>query len=202
MTRETGHVTPVAYSQVLYVLNKHNLSVAYLSLSDWYSLYCAALPTQVFAQEVVAHAADIPSNVTERGVIFEICGGVGSSHQQKTWRFCQLLWNSSVLKQLQYFQLVLTLFLVSGSLLARGTILQKHVFALGVIDRVWAYFPNKNHCAVFPSQDNRILLALAAAKQFHVYQTDIVQASLHHRHGVLDDVDIYILLKTASSPKL
>ena len=84
---------------------------------------------------------------------------------------------------------MLALFLVSGSLLASGTILLKHVFALGAIDRVWAYFPNKNHCAVFPSQDNRILLALAAAERFHVYQTDIVQAFLH---GILDDVDIYI----------
>jgi hypothetical protein len=51
------------------------------------------------------------------------------------------------------------------------------------------YFPNKNYCAVLSSRDNRILLALAAAEGYTVYQTDVVQAFLH---GKLDDVDIYI----------
>jgi hypothetical protein len=51
------------------------------------------------------------------------------------------------------------------------------------------YFEHKNYCAVLSSRDNRILLALAAAEHWAVYQTDIVQAFLH---GVLDDVDIYI----------
>ena len=51
------------------------------------------------------------------------------------------------------------------------------------------YFVNKNYCSVLSSRDNRILLALAAAEKWQVYQTDIVQAFLH---GVLDDVDIYI----------
>ena len=51
------------------------------------------------------------------------------------------------------------------------------------------YFPNKNYCAVLSSRDNRILLALAAAEGYTVYQTDVVQAFLH---GKLDDVNIYI----------
>jgi len=51
------------------------------------------------------------------------------------------------------------------------------------------YFEFKNYCAVLASRDNRILLALAAAHGWHVYQTDVEQAFLH---GVLDDVDLYI----------
>ena len=51
------------------------------------------------------------------------------------------------------------------------------------------YFPTKNYCAVLSSSDNHILLALAAAEGWTVYQTDIVQAFLHVK---LDYVDIYI----------
>ena len=51
------------------------------------------------------------------------------------------------------------------------------------------YFENKNYCAVLSSRDNSILLFLAAAQNWHMFQTDIVQAFLH---GTLEDVDIYI----------
>ena len=51
------------------------------------------------------------------------------------------------------------------------------------------YFEFKNYCAVLASRDNRVLLALAAAHGWCVYQTDIEQAYLH---GRLDDVDLYI----------
>ncbi len=53
----------------------------------------------------------------------------------------------------------------------------------------WDSFRNKNYCAVLSCRDNRILLALAAAEGYTVYQTDVVQVFLH---GKLDDVDIYI----------
>jgi len=46
------------------------------------------------------------------------------------------------------------------------------------------YFENRNYCAVLSSRDNRILLALAAAEGFSVYQTDVVQAFLY---GKLDE---------------
>ena len=51
------------------------------------------------------------------------------------------------------------------------------------------YFEFKNYCAVLASRDNRILLALAAAHGWCIYQTDVEQAFLH---GVLDDVDLYV----------
>jgi hypothetical protein len=51
------------------------------------------------------------------------------------------------------------------------------------------YFEHKNYCSVLSSRDNRILLSLAAAQNWQLFQTDIVQAFLH---GELDDVDIYI----------
>ena len=51
------------------------------------------------------------------------------------------------------------------------------------------YFENKNYCSVLSSRDNRIHLSLAASQQWHMHQSDVVQAFLH---GVLDDVDIYI----------
>jgi len=51
------------------------------------------------------------------------------------------------------------------------------------------YFEFKNYCAVLASRDNRVLLALAAANGWGIYQTDIEQAFLH---GVLDDVDLHI----------
>jgi len=51
------------------------------------------------------------------------------------------------------------------------------------------YFEFKNYCAVLASRDNRILLALAAAHGWSIYQTDIEQAFLH---GVLDDVDLFV----------
>jgi hypothetical protein len=47
----------------------------------------------------------------------------------------------------------------------------------------------KIYCSVLSSCDNRILLSLAAAQNWHMFQTDIVQAFLH---GELDNVDIYI----------
>jgi len=51
------------------------------------------------------------------------------------------------------------------------------------------YFEFQNYCAVLASRDNRVLLALAAAQGWHIYQTDVEQMFLH---GVLDDVDLYI----------
>jgi len=51
------------------------------------------------------------------------------------------------------------------------------------------YFEFKNYCAVLASRENRILLALAAAHGWSIYQTDIEQAFLH---GVLDDVDLFV----------
>ena len=51
------------------------------------------------------------------------------------------------------------------------------------------YFEFKNYSAVLASRDNRILLTLAAAQGWCIYQTDIEQAFLH---GVLDDVDLFV----------
>jgi hypothetical protein len=51
------------------------------------------------------------------------------------------------------------------------------------------YFEHRNYCSVLFIRDNRILLSLAAAPNWHLFQTDVVQAFLH---GELDDVDIYI----------
>ena len=46
-----------------------------------------------------------------------------------------------------------------------------------------------DYASVLANRDNRVLLALAAAEQWHIYSTDIVQAFLF---GKLDDADIYI----------
>ncbi len=56
---------------------------------------------------------------------------------------------------------------------------------------VWApiILNSKNYCAVLASRDNRILLSIATANDWCIYQTVIEQAFLH---GVLDDVELYI----------
>ncbi len=50
-------------------------------------------------------------------------------------------------------------------------------------------FSEQSYSAVLSSRDTSILLALAAAEGYTVYQTDVVRAFLH---GKLDNVDIYI----------
>jgi hypothetical protein len=154
-------LTPDAYSRVLYVLNNYNLSATYLSLSDLYSLYFAALPTQVFAQEVAARAPDIPCNVKE----------VLSPKFVEEWGPAIHCKNEGFVK---YKCFETTPALPSGAHTLSGIWVftskldnyAKARFCIGGHRQILGqdYFQNKNYCAVLSSRDNRILLALAAAK--------------------------------------
>ena len=180
-------LSPSEFNTVLFVLNKHNLSEPYLSLNDSHSLYSAALPNQIFAQEAKVRAPDIPRNVKDalspkfvdewgpaidrenagfvKHKCFEPLPSIpiaGARTLPGIWVFTRKRDNSAKAR-----------FCIGG-----------HRQILGQ-----DYFPNKNYCAVLSSRDNRLLLALAASESWHVYQTDIVQAFLH---GILDDVDIFI----------
>ena len=164
---------------MLFVLNKHNLSEPYLSLNDSHSLYSAALPNQIFAQEAKVRAPDIPRNVKDAlspkfvdewgpAIDRENAGFVkhkcfepfpsipiaGARTLPGIWVFTRKRDNSAKAR-----------FCIGG-----------HRQILGQ-----DYFPNKNYCAVLSSRDNRLLLALAASESWHVNQTDIVQleAFLH-----------------------
>ena len=178
---------PNAFTKVLYVLNKNNISAAYLSLSDSYSLYSAALPTQIFAQEVAIRADTIPRNVKE----------ALSPKFVEEWGPAIDRENAGFVKY-NCFEALPSLPNASARTLPGIWVFTrkrdnsaKARFCIGGHRQILGqdYFPNKNYCAVLSSRDNRLLLAIAAAESYHVYQTDIVQAFLH---GILDDVDIYI----------
>ena len=178
-------LSPSSLPKVLYYTHTRNLCAVHLALVDSYELYTASLPADVFAQEVQVPDTRIPKSVQQAlspsfldewgpaidrenaGFLKHSCfAPVQLPPGQRTlpglWVFTRKRDNTAKAR-----------FVVGGhrQLLGRD------------------YFPNKNYCAVLSSRDNRILLALAAAEGWTVYQTDIVQAFLH---GKLDDVDIYI----------
>ena len=178
-------LSPSALPKVLFYTHKNNLSATHLSLDDSVSLYYAAFPSQVFAQEV--HVADrsIPRNVKEAlSPAFVAEWGPAMDRE-----------NSGFLKH-SCFE---TMALPKHAKLLPGIWVftrkrdgsAKTRFCVGGHRQILGrdYFAHKNYCAVLSSRDNRILLALGANESWTVHQTDVVQAFLH---GILDDADLYL----------
>jgi hypothetical protein len=178
-------LSPASLPKVLYYTHTNNLSSVHLALADSYQLYTATLPDNVFPQEVPSKSHRIPKNI-----------------QQALSPDFVHEWGPAIDRENQGFQhhnCFTAVPLPSGARPLPGLWVftrkrdgsPKARFCVGGHRQIMGrdYFPNKNYCAVLSSRDNRILLALAAAEGYTVYQTDVVQAFLH---GKLDDVDIYI----------
>jgi hypothetical protein len=178
-------LSPASLPKVLYYAHNRNLCKVHLALADSYQLYTATFPETVFPQEVPAPNQHIPKNI-----------------QQALSPAFVDEWGPAIDKENKGFQhhdCFAAVPLPSGARPLPGLWVftrkrdgsPKARFCVGGHRQIMGrdYFPNKNYCAVLSSRDNRILLALAAAEGYTVYQTDVVQAFLH---GKLDDVDIYI----------
>ncbi len=178
-------LSPTSLPKVLYYTHTRNLCSVHLALADSYQLYTATIPETVFPQEVPAKNQRIPKNI-QQALSPEFVDEWGPAIDQENKGFLHHNCFTAVplpsgvrpLPGLWVFTRKR-----DGSPKAR--------FCVGGHRQIMGrdYFPNKNYCAVLSSRDNRILLALAAAEGYTVYQTDVVQAFLH---GKLDDVDIYI----------
>jgi hypothetical protein len=170
---------------VLQFTHSRQLASVHLSLTDSYELLACSRPSDVFLIEDLSGARPCPRSVSD-ALSPRFVNEFGPAMDRE---------NAGFLKH-ECFQPVslpagarllpchwLFSYKRDGTPKARF-VLGGHRQRLGM-----DYFEHKNYCAVLSSRDNRILLALAAAEQWSVYQTDVVQAFLH---GVLDDVDIFI----------
>jgi hypothetical protein len=178
-------LSPASLPKILYYTHTKNLCSVHLALADSYQFYTATLPETVFPQEVSATTPRIPKSIQQAlspEFVDEWGPAIDKENQGFRHHNCftavPLPPGARPLPGLWVFTRKR-----DGSPKAR--------FCVGGHRQIMGrdYFPNKNYCAVLSSRDNRILLALAAAEGYTVYQTDVVQAFLH---GKLDDVDIYI----------
>jgi hypothetical protein len=178
-------LSPASLPKVLYYTHTRNLCSVHLALADSYQLYTATLPEAIFPQEVPAPNQRIPKNI-QQALSPEYVDEWGPAIDKENKGFQHH--NCFAAVPLPYGARPLPgLWVFTRK--RDGT--PKARFCVGGHRQIMGrdYFPNKNYCAVLSSRDNRILLALAAAEGYTVYQTDVVQAFLH---GKLDDVDIYI----------
>ena len=177
-------LAPSDFMAALAFTHEHNLSSAHLSLIDSYTLYDASLPANIFVQEV-SGASPVPRNLTEAlSPAFVGEFGPAMDKENEGFRIHECF---EVVPLPDGQRCLPTQWIFTrkreGTPKAR-LVVCGHRQVLGK-----DYFENKNYCSVLSSRDNRILLSLAASQQWHMHQTDVVQAFLH---GVLDDVDIYI----------
>jgi hypothetical protein len=178
-------LSPSALPKVLFYTHKHNLSETHLSLDDSVSLYYAAFPSQVFAQEVHVTDRSIPRNVKEAlspSFVAEWGPAIDRENAGFIKHSCfepmALPNHAKVLPGIWVFT-------------RKRDHSAKARFCVGGHRQILGrdYFAHKNYCAVLSSRDNRILLALGANEGWTVHQTDVVQAFLH---GILDDADLYV----------
>ena len=177
-------LAPSQLMSALAYTHEHRLSSAHLSLVESYALYDQTLPANVFSQEV---ASDVPvprnlSDALSPQFIAEFGPAIDKENAGFVTHECfeavPLPAGARCLPTQWLFNRKR-----DGTAKAR-LVVCGHRQVLGK-----DYFENKNYCSVLSSRDNRILLSLAAAQNWYMYQTDVVQAFLH---GALNDVDIYI----------
>ena len=177
-------LAPSDFMSALVFTHANELSSAHLSLVESYNLMDISMPADVFSQEV-PHTRPVPKNLAA-ALSPQFVGEYGPAIDKENAGF----------KKHECFEVVR---LPEGAkcLPTQWIFTRKRDgspkarFVIGGHRQVMGkdYFENKNYCSVLSSMDNRLLLALAASQNWHLFQTDVVQAFLH---GHLDDVDIYI----------
>ena len=168
---------PANLARVLHYVQNKQMSSVYLALTDSIQLMGSKMPDNNFAQEVSHIESAVPRSVQDAlspAFVHEWGPAIDRENQGFLQNQCfeavSLPRGARTLPGIWVFT-------------RKRDNTPKARFCVGGHRQVLGqdYFPFKNYCAVLSSRDNRILLALAAAEGYTVYQTDVFEAFLHRK---------------------